>query len=356
MTARRLVLARRAGTGRNGSGGLLVTFAGAGLGGLTPDVVGSSRPTFRILGTLTMAKDHMVLCKARLHAFGEVRDDLPAPQNPCAKIRPGLRGSLHEGGEPGLNTSTSVLLRRRMPAPQRRTQLLEIALERFARKGYHETSMEEIAEAAGVTKPVLYHHFASKTDLFVELLDTVGEKLVLDMSAMIEAESSPYGKVLAGFRSYFDFVCTSTSAYQLLFTSGARISEEFSEPVRRLEESVAEVIGRLIDADVDEAHRELLGYAIVGLGEVAARRWVADQNPASDGSSNGGSNGGSGVGSGVGSEPARGLDPAEGELMARHLADLVWAGLRALPPQAGSEPGLGGERGHALSSPSLGRL
>ncbi len=243
-----------------------------------------------------------------------------------------------------MNTSTSVLLRRRMPAPQRRTQLLEIALERFARKGYHETSMEDIAEAAGVTKPVLYHHFASKTDLFVELLDTVGEKLVLDMSATIEAESSPYGKVLAGFRSYFDFVCTSTSAYQLLFTSGARISEEFSEPVLRLEESVAEVIGRLIDADVDEAHRELLGYSIVGLGEVAARRWVADQNPASGGSSGGGS------------EPARVLDPAEGELMARHLADLVWAGLRALPPQGRPEPGLGGEGGPAAASPSMGRL
>lgn len=61
-----------------------------------------------------------------------------------------------------------------MPAQQRRLQLLDAALERFARKGYHDTSMDEIAEAAGVTKPVLYHHFASKTDLFLELLDTVG--------------------------------------------------------------------------------------------------------------------------------------------------------------------------------------
>ncbi len=246
-----------------------------------------------------------------------------------------------------MKTSTSVLLRRRMPAPQRRIQLLEIALERFARKGYHETSMEEIAEAAGVTKPVLYHHFASKTDLFVELLDTVGEKLVLDMSAMIEAESSPYCKVLAGFRSYFDFVCTSTSAYQLLFTSGARISEEFSEPVLRLEESVAKVIGRLIDADVDDAHRDLLGYAIVGLGEVAARRWVAARNPTSNLDSDVGSD----VGSDVVSQSASVLEPAEGELMARHLADLVWAGLRALPAQTRPEPTSEAEGSRTVPSP-----
>lgn len=235
-----------------------------------------------------------------------------------------------------------------MPAPQRRIQLLEIALERFARRGYHETSMEEIAEAAGVTKPVLYHHFASKTELFVELLDTVGERLVQDMSAMIEAESSPYCKVLAGFRSYFHFVCTSTSAYQLLFTSGARISEEFSEPVQRLEESVAKIVGRLIDADVDEAHRELLGYAIVGLGEVAARRWVAEQNPTSDGSSDGPAGGRA--------QPASFLDPTVGELMARHLADLVWAGLRALPAQARPEPASESGEELAVASPSQVRL
>lgn len=206
-----------------------------------------------------------------------------------------------------------------MPAPQRRIQLLETALERFAHKGYHETSMEEIADAAGVTKPVIYHHFSSKTELFIELLDTVGERLVLDMSAKIEAETSPYRRVLAGFRAYFDFVCTSTSAYKLLFTSGARISDEFSDPVRRLEESVAAIIARFVEADIDDAHRELLGYAIVGLGEVAARRWVADRSTNPD--------------SAADTIRSDDLDPAEGELMALRLADLVWAGLRSLPPE-----------------------
>jgi AcrR family transcriptional regulator len=196
--------------------------------------------------------------------------------------------------------------RQRMPAAARRSQLLEVALERFAASGYHETSMEEIADAAGVTKPVLYQHFHSKQELFAELLESEGRDLLTDVEARAAAESNPYLQVLAGFRAYFEFVCKRTSAFQLLFGSGARLSDEFAESVRRLEEGIARVIAHFIDADVDDRHRDLLGHAIVGLGEVAARRWVATQ----------------------GSQP---LDPAEAEEMAVRLADLVWAGLRGLP-------------------------
>jgi AcrR family transcriptional regulator len=233
------------------------------------------------------------------------------------------------------------LLRRRMPAQQRRTQLLDAALERFATKGYHDTSMEEIAEAAGVTKPVLYQHFASKTELFLELLDTVGEKLLLDMSARVSAETNPYRRVLAGFRSYFEFVSTSTSAYQLLFASGARMSEEFAAPVRKLEEEVAKVIAGFVEADIDASHRELLGFAIVGLGEVAARRWVTTRlaGAKASGQNAPGQNApgqestGSTPGADRGGEEfaPQQLDPGEGDLMALRLADLVWAGLRSLP-------------------------
>ncbi len=197
-------------------------------------------------------------------------------------------------------------LRQRMPAAARRRQLLEVALDRVAAGGYHETSMEEIADAAGVTKPVLYQHFHSKQELFRELLDTEGRDLLRDVEERAAAETHPYQRVLAGFRAYFEFVCKRTSAFQLLFGSGARLADEFTESVRRLEEGIAAVIARFIEADIDEEHRELLGHAIVGLGEVGARRWVAAHG---DG----------------------GLDPAEADLMAVRLADLVWAGLRALP-------------------------
>lgn len=207
-----------------------------------------------------------------------------------------------------------------MPAAARRTQLLDVALERFAARGYHDTSMEEIAEAAGVTKPVLYQHFQSKQQLFQELLESVGEDLLGDVEKRAAAEENPYHRVLAGFRAYFDFVCRRTAAFQLVFGSGARLSEEFAESVRRLEEGIAATIAHFIDADVDAGHRELLGYAIVGLGEVAGRRWVA---------LHGGTDG----------ALPDGLDPAEADLMAVRLADLVWAGLRGLPGSAARRAG-----------------
>lgn len=203
-------------------------------------------------------------------------------------------------------------LRQRMPAAARRSQLFEVALERFAAGGYHDTSMEEIADAAGVTKPVLYQHFHSKQELYLELLDTEGRELLDDVAARAAAETHPYQRVLAGFRAYFDFVCKRTSAFQLLFGSGARLADEFADSVRRLEEGIAMVIAHFIDADIDDDHRSLLGYAIVGLGEVAARRWVAGRDNDT-------------------------LDPGEADLLATRLADLVWAGLRGLPRE--SDPG-----------------
>ena len=66
----------------------------------------------------------------------------------------------------------------RLPAARRRRQLLDVALEVFATSGFHQTSMEEVAEAAGVTKPVLYQHFGSKRELYLELLEDVGGQMM----------------------------------------------------------------------------------------------------------------------------------------------------------------------------------
>ena len=66
----------------------------------------------------------------------------------------------------------------RLPAPARSEQILDVAVEVFARNGFHGASMNDVAEAAGVTKPVLYQHFDSKQDLYMALLDEVGNRLL----------------------------------------------------------------------------------------------------------------------------------------------------------------------------------
>src|SRR5947209_87394 len=163
----------------------------------------------------------------------------------------------------------------RLPAARRRRQLLDVALEAFAANGYHRTSMEDVADAAGVTKPVLYQHFGSKRELYLELLDDVGGQLMDAIAKAVAAADTPRAQVLGGFLTYFRFVADRQSAFNLLFGSGARRDEEFADAVRKVEDTIAEAIAPLIDADVDEDHRRLLAHGLVGLAEGTGRQWVA---------------------------------------------------------------------------------
>jgi AcrR family transcriptional regulator len=160
--------------------------------------------------------------------------------------------------------------------------------------------MHEIAVAAGVTKPVLYQHFASKRDLYLELLQDVSDRLLSAIRTAVEAVDAPGQRVEAGFRAYFRFVADHPDAFRLLFGGGARRDEEFAERVREVEDTIAAATAAWIEADIDEDHRRLLGHALVGLAEGTSRHWVA---------------------------AGLDLDP---DLLALRVTDLAWAGLRGI--------------------------
>ncbi|MEY2451532.1 MAG: hypothetical protein QOD92_1106 [Acidimicrobiaceae bacterium] len=189
----------------------------------------------------------------------------------------------------------------RLPAPRRRRQLLTVALRVFAERGYHPTSMNDLAEAAGVTKPVLYQHFRSKRALYLELLEDVGGRLRDAIDKATTEAGTPREQVHAGFRAYFDFVEHQQLAFQLLFGGGARRDEEFADAVRRVELSIADSIAALIVVEgLDDDRRRLLAHGIVGLAEGTSRHWLA--------------NGLSG----------------SADLLAEQVAALAWAGLRGV--------------------------
>lgn len=193
----------------------------------------------------------------------------------------------------------------RLPAPRRRRQLLDVALRLFGELGYHQTSMDALAEAAGVTKPVLYQHFGSKRDLYLEVLGDVGSQL---MDAVVDATRTtghPREQVEAGFRAYFRFVAAHAGAFRLLFGGGLERDEEFAAVATRVEEAMAETIGDLIDVDVDVEHRQILAHGVIGLAEGTGRRWIAADLD---------------------------LDP---DRLAARVAELAWAGLRGVRPDRG---------------------
>jgi AcrR family transcriptional regulator len=188
----------------------------------------------------------------------------------------------------------------RLPAARRRRQLLDVALEVFAQKGFHATSMEEVAEAAGVTKPVLYQHFASKRELYLELLEDVGGQMMTAVAKAVAQARGPHQQVEAGFAAYFRFVAEHEDAFKLLFGGGARRDEEFADAVSHVESSIAEELARLIEADIDTEHRRQLAHGLIGLAEGVSRYWVAG---------------------------GRDIDV---ERLSRRMAQMSWAGLRGV--------------------------
>ena len=190
----------------------------------------------------------------------------------------------------------------RLTADARREQILEVAIDVFGRAGYHGASMNDIAEAAGVTKPVLYQHFDSKTDLYRALLDEVGGRM-LDAIAKATAEADDgKAQTLAGYQAYFRWVADRRDEFKLLFGGSARHDPEFGHQIERLTHDAAAAIAPLIAVDIDPDHRDTLAHALVGLAEGASRRLVGQ---------------------------GQAFDPDE---IAREVGALAWAGLRAVQP------------------------
>src|SRR5260370_33742035 len=107
----------------------------------------------------------------------------------------------------------------RLPRHERRRQLLDAALEVFVSQGYHAAAMDEIAERAGVSKPVLYQHFPGKLELYLALLDESVDTLVDTVRDALRSNPDPKQRVAATFRAYFEYVGGQGQAYRLIFES-----------------------------------------------------------------------------------------------------------------------------------------
>jgi AcrR family transcriptional regulator len=199
--------------------------------------------------------------------------------------------------------STARATSARLPAAERRRQLLDVALEEFGSKGYHATSMNDVADAAGVTKPVLYQHFSSKRELFLELLREVGTRLRDEVAKATVEAAGPRQQVEAGFTAYFRWVAANRGGFDVLFAGETRRDGEFVREALLVETQIADAIASLIVVDGLAPERQrLLAYGIVGIAETTCRHWLGNDLE---------------------------LSPEE---LARQVAGLAWAGLRGLRP------------------------
>jgi AcrR family transcriptional regulator len=166
----------------------------------------------------------------------------------------------------------------RMPRTERRVQLLESALGVFVASGYHSAAMDDIAERAGVSKPVLYQHFPGKLELYLALLDQSCDTIIDATRKALESTDDNKQRVAATVQVFYDYVANAHGAFRLVFESDLTNEPAVRERVDRVTAECSSHIATVIHEDTglpDEQSR-LLAVSLVGMAQVSARFWLDD--------------------------------------------------------------------------------
>ncbi|MDQ3465646.1 MAG: TetR/AcrR family transcriptional regulator [Actinomycetota bacterium] len=172
--------------------------------------------------------------------------------------------------------SVSLPRGNRMPRSARREQLLRAAQEVFVAQGYYGAAMDDIADRAGISKPVLYQHFPGKLELYLALLDTQIDALIQRIRSALAATTDNRLRVEGAVAAYFDFVDSKSEAFRLLFESDLRGDPAVRERVRAflLECVSATAVTIAEDTGAPPARAHLLSSGLTGLAEMSARWWL----------------------------------------------------------------------------------
>jgi len=150
-------------------------------------------------------------------------------------------------------------------------------MEVFVARGYHAAAMDEIAERAGVSKPVLYQHFPGKQELYLALLDESVEQLIEGVRTALRSTTDNWQRVTATFSAYFGYVAEHKGTFRLVFESDFTNDPAVRERLDTADRKCADMVSQVIKEDAgvadDEAH--LLGMALVGMSQVSARYWLS---------------------------------------------------------------------------------
>ena len=164
----------------------------------------------------------------------------------------------------------------RLPREERRRQLLNAAQEVFVSNGFHGAAMDDIAEAAQVSKPVLYQHFPGKRELYLALLEDHLGTLTEFLTGALTSTTDNKLRVRETMRAYFRFVAQDSQGHRLVFesdmTNDREVSARIEEFNARFASNIAGVIAE--DTKLSPVEATLLGRALAGMAQVSARYWL----------------------------------------------------------------------------------
>ncbi|GAB2487843.1 TetR/AcrR family transcriptional regulator [Jatrophihabitans fulvus] len=173
----------------------------------------------------------------------------------------------------------------RLPRSARRRQLLDAAQKVFVANGYHAAGMDDIAERAGVSKPVLYQHFPGKLELYLALLDEQATALADAVVGALATTTDNQKRIHAVLTAYFDFVDRDDAdgAFRLIFESDLVNDPEVRRRVDSVTARTVQAVTDTVAADtgLGKAEAELLAVSLTGSAQVVARWWLTSDRPVS---------------------------------------------------------------------------
>jgi AcrR family transcriptional regulator len=179
--------------------------------------------------------------------------------------------------------ATSPRRGNRLPRDERRGQLLIAASEIFVDRGYHAAGMDEIAERAGVSKPVLYQHFSSKLELYLAVLQRHVENLVSGVRQALRTTTDNRQRLRSAVQAFFDFIEHDGQGYRLIFENDYVTEPQVAAQVRVATESCIDAVFDLISADsgLDPHRARMIAVGLVGISVDCARYWLDTDRPIS---------------------------------------------------------------------------
>ncbi|MGN6258184.1 MAG: TetR/AcrR family transcriptional regulator [Solirubrobacterales bacterium] len=160
-------------------------------------------------------------------------------------------------------------------------QTLEAAHELFAERGYAAVTMDEIAAAVGVTKPLLYNYFGNKERLYIACMEQAGDSLINTIAEAVGESANPGDALGAGVRAFFSFLDTDRAAWAVLFDEtlphGGEVFDRVAAYRGQIVDLVsASLLGQLPDRSRDKVKVEIeaLSTALLGAAEALARWWL----------------------------------------------------------------------------------
>jgi AcrR family transcriptional regulator len=166
--------------------------------------------------------------------------------------------------------------RRRLSAEDRRDQIVETATEVFVRQGYQGASLEDVAARAGITRPLIYHYFRDKDELYLEILTRARAALDAAIVDHVPADAPPEAQLRGGIEGYFRFVRDNRQLWELLFGGGTAVAGAVAEEATRQRFETSEKITLLVSAaapSVAPLAANAYAHAVSGAGEALTRWW-----------------------------------------------------------------------------------